>query len=627
MKRNISRLRALLFIFSVLLLVLALPLGYSADRAFTLAANTQDPVTAATDSAALSPIAPSDLSVRLAGLNLVQANKKVTSTDGTSSQANATEATRLDGVRLLEQATFGPTTDLISHVAQIGLRKFLHEQEGAAKTDYPILEFWPQTRPATCTGNCQRDNYSNYLLQQHFFLNALNGQDQLRQRLAFALSEILVVSASDVPLPSWMRGYQQLLYSSALGNFRQLLYDVTLNPTMGRFLDMLNNRCQTRTPPDANVCRNGLTSQPNENYAREILQLFSIGTFVLNQDGTRVLDQSGNPIPTYDQATIEEFARVFTGWVLAPALPAPAESGATTVPNYRDAMVVHKDSQGREDYHDRGPKTLLHGFQLPGGQSTEQELNSAIDNIADHPNVAPFISKQLIQRLVTSNPSPAYVQRIANVFVANRTSPTQLLQVARAILLDAEARGSAKDPISDPNYGKLREPALFITNILRAFNASSDGILNSLSVGGSAIGSADMGEDLFNAPSVFNFFPPTARVPGENAVGPEFAIFSSLTSLRRANFINRVILSTIPAAPPNRPSGTSIDLALWDPLAADPDQLLDALNLLLLHGAMSAEMRATIKTAVTSVPASDPRLRVRTAIYLIATSSQYQVQR
>jgi hypothetical protein len=136
-----------------------------------------------------------------------------------------------------------------------------------------------------------------------------------------------------------------------------------------------------------------------------------------------------------------------------------------------------------------------------------------------------------------------------------------------------------------------------------------------------------MSEDLFNAPSVFNFFPPTARVPGENALGPEFAIFSSLTSLRRSNFVNRVIFSTIPAAPPNRPLGTSIDLASWDSLAANPDQLLDSLNTLLLHGAMSSEMRQTIKTAVASVPASNPRLRVRTAIYLIATSSQYQVQR
>jgi uncharacterized protein (DUF1800 family) len=232
-------------------------------------------------------------------------------------------------------------------------------------TNYPDLDFWPQTVPTSCTGDCQRDNYTYYQLQRHFFTNALYGQDQLRQRVAFALGQILVTSQVDVPLPSWMRGYQQLLYTSAFGNFRQLLYDVTLNPTMGRFLDMLNNRCQRRTPPDVNVCRNGLAAQPNENYAREILQLFSIGTFLLNQDGTRKLDGDGNSIPTYDQKIVEEFARVFTGWILAPALPGPAEIGGT-VPNYRDPMTLRQDSQRREDYHDKGPKTLLNGFQPAG---------------------------------------------------------------------------------------------------------------------------------------------------------------------------------------------------------------------------------------------------------------------
>src|SRR5262245_26009888 len=312
-------------------------------------------------------------------------------------------ATYADTVRFLEQSTFGPTSQLIAHVQNVGFDAFLKEQLNAPGTDYPDLEFWPQTRPQTCTASCQRDNYTMYPLQRHFFLNALYGQDQLRQRVAFALGEILVVSAVDVRLPSWMRGYQQLLYSGAFGNFRQLLYDVTLNPAMGRFLDMVNNRCQTRTPPDPNVCRNGLSSQPNENYAREVLQLFSIGTFFLKPDASRKLDPSGNPIPTYDQPTVEEFARVFTGWTLAPALPGPSGVGGTA-PNYRDPMVIRQDAQGRESYHDRGPKTLLNGFQLPGGQPADQELNATIDNIAYHPNVAPFISKQLIQHLVTSNP-------------------------------------------------------------------------------------------------------------------------------------------------------------------------------------------------------------------------------
>ena len=536
------------------------------------------------------------------------------------------QPSRPDTVRFLEQATFGPTAPLIAHVQAAGFEAFLAEQLAAPMTAYPDLEFWPQNRPPSCTGDCQRDNYTNFLLHRHFFVNALTGPDQLRQRVAFALGQILVVSRVDIPLPSWMRSYQQLLYRGAFGNFRQLLQEVTLHPTMGRFLDMLNNRCQTRTPLDPAVCRNGLPAQPNENYAREILQLFSIGTFLLNPDGTRQLDGTGHPVPTYDQPEVEAFSRVFTGWTLAPALPGPAGIGGT-VPNYRDPMTVRLDARGREAFHDKGPKTLLAGLHLPGGQSQAEELNAAIDNIAHHPNVAPFISKQLIQHLVTSNPTPGYVERVAGVFAAHRHSPTQLYDVARAILLDPEARGDVKDPAAEPHYGKLREPVLFITNILRAFNATSDGVLNSLTVAGSPIGAADMSQDVFNAPSVFSFYPPTARVPGEGVLGPQFAIFSSLTSLRRANFVNRVIFSAIPPATPNRPTGTSIDLAEWEALADDPDQLIAALNGLLLHDTMSAEMRDAVTVAVDSIPAADRRARVRTAIYLVATSPQYQVQR
>jgi uncharacterized protein (DUF1800 family) len=539
----------------------------------------------------------------------------------------AAQPSEADTVRFLEQSTFGPTSELVAHVRAMGFEAFLSEQFAAPMRDYPELEFWPPQRPPSCTEMCQTDHYTMHLLQRHFFANALYGPDQLRQRIAFALGQILVVSATNVRLPSWMRGYQQLLYRSAFGNFRQLLYDMTLNPAMGRFLNVLNNRCQTRTPPDENVCRNGLNSKPNENYAREILQLFSIGTFLLNQDGTHQLDGNGNPMAAYDQKTVEEFARVFTGWILAPALAGPAEVGMP-VPNYRDPMRVHHDTQGREDYHDRGPKALLNGVVLPAGQSQEQDLQTAIDNIINHPNVAPFISKQLIQHLVTSNPSPSYVARIASVLAAKRDAPTQLQEVVRAILLDPEARGDFKDPVAEPNYGKLREPVLFITSILRAFNATSDGVLDALKVEGSAIGSAAMSQDVFRAPSVFNFYPPTAGVPGEAGVlSPQLAIFSSLTSLRRDNFVHRVIFATIPAAPPTRPTGTSIDLSAWEALAGDPDQLIAALNRLLLHGTMSEAMRHIVRDAVAGVPDDNRRLRAQTAICLIATSPQYQVQR
>jgi uncharacterized protein (DUF1800 family) len=547
--------------------------------------------------------------------------------DGSTDQANALNhgpELLSDVQRLIEQATFGPKPALTASVQSGGIESFLDQQLYAPMQDYPDLPFWPQTRPATCIDDCQRDNYSYYPIQRHLFANALSGQDQLRQRVAFGLSQILVTSQTDIPLPAWMRSYQQLLYRNALGNFRQLLFDVTLHPTMGRFLDMLNNRCQKGNPVNANICRNGLTSQPNENYAREVLQLFSIGTYRLNPDGTRQLDASNNPLPTYDQTTVEEFARVFTGWILAPALAAPAESDVTTVPNYRDPMVQHLDSSSREDYHDRGEKILLNGARLTAGRTALQDLNDAIDNIAYHPNVAPFISRQMIQQLVESNPSPAYVSRISAVWTANRFSNTQLFEVAKAILLDPEARGDNRDPLTAPNYGKLREPVLFITNILRSLNATSDGVLNGP---GNGIGTADMSEDVFNAPSVFNYFPPGARVPAENAAGPEFAIFSSLTALRRDNFVNQVIYSTIAPSPPNRPLGTSIDLTPFNPLAANPDQLLDALNNLMLHGSMSAQMRAAIKGAVSAISATNAISRVRTAVYLIATSSQYQVQR
>jgi len=539
----------------------------------------------------------------------------------------AAQPSRADTVRFLEQSTFGPTAELVTHVQDIGFEAFLNAQFAAPMSAYPELAFWPPRRPPSCTEACQTDNYTLYPLQRHFFSNALYGPDQLRQRVAFALSQILVVSAVDVRLPSWMRGYQQLLYRSAFGNFRQLLSDVTLNPAMGRFLNMLNNKCQTRTPPEVEVCRNGVSSKPNENYAREILQLFSLGTLLLQQDGTHQLDGNGNPIATYDQHTIEEFARVLTGWVLAPALAGPADIGGT-VPNYRDPLRVHRDGQGREDFHDRGSKTVLNGATLPGEQSQEQDLNAAIDNIIQHQNVAPFISKQLIQHLVTSNPSPGYVERIAGVLTAHRDAPTQLQEVVRAILLDPEARGDFKDPALEPNYGKLREPVLFITNILRAFKATSDGVLDVVHVEGSAIGSAAMSQEVFKAPSVFNFYPSTARVPGESSVlGPQFTIFSSLTSLRRDNFANRVIFATIPADPPHRPTGTSIDLAAWEALGNDPDQLIAALNELLLHGTMSGKMRHIISEAVTRIPADNRRLRAQTALYLIATSPQYQVQR
>jgi uncharacterized protein (DUF1800 family) len=539
--------------------------------------------------------------------------------------------TPVDAARLLRQATFGATPDLIAHVREIGVEAFLAEQFAAAPTSYPDLPDWPTTRPPTCTGVCQRDNYSMFPLQAHFYQNALHGEDQLRQRVAFALSQILVVSGREVQLSSWVRPYHELLYQRAFGNYRDLLREITVNPAMGNYLDMLNSRCQTRVPAQPTICRNGQAGKPNENYARELLQLFSIGTDLLNQDGTPVLDGASSPIPSYTQETVEEFTRVFTGWILAPVLPGPPEVGGT-VPNYREPMRVRVDSLNREDYHDRGPKTLLNGFTLPGGGTAAEELDAAIANLAAHPNVAPFIGKQLIQHLVTSNPSPSYVARVAAVFAAHSDSPAQLQEVVRAILLDPEARGSTP---ADPAFGQLTEPVLFMTNFLRLFNVASfdrtgpsDGVLNSLNLGNNfQIGSAQMSQDVFNAPSVFNFYPPDAPLPGEpGLLGPQFRLYSSSTALRRVNFVSRMVYQGL-APGGDRRTGTSIDLSPYVAIANDPDALVGALSKLMLQGSMSSSVYDLIVRRIGAIPASTPLQRARDAIYLLASLPSYEVGR
>lgn len=511
-----------------------------------------------------------------------------------------------DTVRFLEQATFGPTPELIARVRQMSFRAFLDEQFNAPSSDYPNLTPYPGNSNEGCPMGdsravCYRDNYTMYPLQVHFFQNALTGQDQLRQRIAFALSQLFVVSGAEIQQPSSMAPYQRMLLRNSFGNFRQLMYDVTLNPAMGRYLNMVNN-----DKPDPSR-----GTEPNENYARELLQLFTIGLYQLNQDGTLRLDSSGQPIPTYDQDTIEGFAHVFTGWTYG------LRPGATMQRRNPAYYLVPMAVFGSN--HDTGPKELLNGVTLPAGQTAERDLNDALDNIFNHPNVAPFISRRLIQNLVTSNPSPAYTARVSAVFNNNGAGVRgDLRAVITAILLDPEARGDIK---TDPSYGHLREPVLFVTGILRAFTASSDGIINGQN--------AAMGQNLFNSPSVFNYYSPLYQIPGTAIRGPEFQIQNTATGLARANFINTIVFSRInaPADSPPGSTGTQINLTSMQSLADDPARLVAALDELLMHNSMSPVMRGVVTQAVTSLPASQPLQRAQTAVYLVATSAQYQVQR
>jgi uncharacterized protein (DUF1800 family) len=361
-------------------------------------------------------------------------------------------------------------------------------------------------------------------------------------------------------------------------------------------------------------------TNPNENYAREIMQLFTIGLFQLNPDGTQVLDGNGYPIATYDQSVVTNMAKVFTGWTFAPQ-PSPG------IVDYISPMLLGGTKTENASKHDFTQKVLLDGNVIPARAATVanayQDLNDALDMICNHHNLAPFISQELIQQLVTSNPSPGYVARVSAVFSLNRTSQNQMREVVRAILLDPEARGDVK---TDPGYGHLREPVLLVANLCRAFDAksinqqtTSDGYLNPQIT--------PMGQDMFRPPTVFSYFQPDNLLPRSTTLlAPEFGILSSYTSLKRPNFLNQMTFAGGVAVGTNTPNGTALDLSTWLPLASDPAGLTDAVGNLLLHGTMSSQMRASVIQAVTAVGASNPTKRVRTAIYLVASSLQYQVQ-
>jgi uncharacterized protein (DUF1800 family) len=549
-----------------------------------------------------------------------------------------------DTVRLLEQATWGPTPALIDAVRAAGFSAWLDGQFSAAATSYPLLPLYNTNNNVTndnttsCYGDptvagnparsaCVRDNYSMYPLQNRLFVNALYGEDQLRQRVAWALHKIWVVSGVDLSQPSWVAPYLRILSDEALDNYRSLMYKITLSAAMGNYLDMAGSS----------------RVRPNENYPRELMQLFTVGLEELNPDGSRKLS-GGLPIPTYDQTLVTSMTKVFTGWNFAPRV-------ADGIPNYIDPMRLNGAATENPTNHDFTSKALLRGFVQPARASSVAnaylDLNEGLDNIYNHPNVGPFVVKQLIQQLVTSNPSAGYVARVVDVFNRNKANANQMREVARAILLDPEARGDRKNA---DNYGHLKEPVLYVASLARLFDpksadrtANSDGYLNP--------DATNLGQDAFRPASVFSYFSPFKVAVGGSppVLGPEFQIQTTSTVLRRANFVNQSVapnsgrtIDVIRAAGttpsgidpvtgqplvPTGPAGTSLDLSPLYPLAATPSALVDQLNGLMMHGAMSAEMKADLVTAVAAVAATNAKKRVRTAVYLIASSSQYQVQK
>ena len=517
-----------------------------------------------------------------------------------------------DAVRLLRQATFGPTPSETARVVSMGTSAWIDEQLALPATRYTDFAWVPNNKPDSCVDDrtqpvradsfCARDGYTLFPLQLEFFRNALGAPDQLRLRTAFALSQIMVTSGVDISRNYAMQRYQQIFVERAFGNYYDLLLAVTLSPVMGDYLDMANN----------NKANTATGTEPNENYGREIMQLFSIGTYMLNPDGTPQLDASGNRIPTYDQDEIEGFAHVFTGWTYPPVQGTASRSNNPR--NYLGDLVAVTAQ------HDFGSKTLLRGVVAPANQSMEQDLAFAHQSIFTHPNVGPFIGRQLIQKLVTSDPSPGYVSRVTAVFNNNGVGVRgDLKAVVRAVLTDREARGANK---IEPTYGKLVEPVLYLTHLARGFGVASDGVYFRTA-------SNTLGQFVFYPPSVFNFYPPDFKVPNTQVLGPEFGVQTTTTAINRANTANSLIFTTAVAADTTvyGSTGTRLDLARYQAVAGNSGALADMLDRDLLAGTMSPGMKSAIMTAVDALPATDTTNRARTAAYLVVASPQFQVTR
>jgi len=458
--------------------------------------------------------------------------------------------------------------------------------------------------------------------------------DPLRQRIGYCLSQIFVISdrMEDIGVaPVGMSNFYDLLLTHTFGNFRDLLRDVSLHPCMGMYLSCLGNQ-------KANPATNRF---PDENYAREIMQLFSIGLWELNQDGTRKLDAQGQPIATYTNADITELARVFTGLAF----------GGTNL-NFglypRDFTVPMKAWDAE---HDLAPKRLVGGVMTPvrtaspgnTGTATMADVNMAVEHLFNHPNVGPFIGRLLIQRLVTSNPSPAYVGRVAAAFANNGSGVRgDMKAFIRAILMDPEARSAAM--MNDPKFGKLREPFLRCVNLARAFNATSPSgwyYLDAFTL--------DHVQEPMKAPSVFNYYLPTYAPPGvlveEGLVAPEFQIINASSATMVPNYfwqaitgglhrwgtgradynttltLTQEMLMNVPPAGINDPSPNVTPL--------DPDALLRRLDLVLTGGTLSAQQFQIIREGMVRITSGWewPRERLKLGIYLIVTSPDFCVLR
>ena len=541
-----------------------------------------------------------------------------------------------DASRFLQQATFGATDADIHHLSMVGYQSWLAEQFTTAPTlhepsvEQAVILNNPPCAPKNLACNAalfEQNPNDEIFFQDSFWQQALTGNDQLRQRMKYTLSELFVVSSeANFNIQSMPRGeanFYDVLGADAFGNFRQLLQDVTLNPMMGQMLSMLGND------------KGNATTDPDENYAREVMQLFTIGLYQLNDDGTQKLDATGNPIPTYSNTDVMGLAKVFTGFSWN--VPGNGSDDA-----WWNCCIYVGKGHGEEllpmkaypSHHSTEAKSFL-GVTIPASGSSNPggDLDVALDTLFNHPNLPPFFCKQLIQHLVTSNPSPAYVARVAAVFKNNGKGVRGDMQaVITAVLMDEEARNSATD-FSSPQYGKVREALVRYAAWARAFTAQSR--TGSWGTGTTEDPIWGLGEMTLRSPTVFNWFAPGYVPPGTSIaqaglVAPEMQMTDVSTVVGYLNYMQDAISSNA-AQGPDLFSSYATEMKL----AASPGDLVDRMNLLLMAGEMDSTMRGQILDAVNAIeiPTGDRNAinaalanRVQTAIYLTMASPSYSAQ-
>jgi uncharacterized protein (DUF1800 family) len=504
--------------------------------------------------------------------------------------------------RFLDQSTFGPSFSDIAHVQTIGLTSYLSEQLGMPASLEPAESWWYGALPSACKPlyQCQTDGYWAQF--------AIFGPDQLRQRIAFTLSKIFNVSYDSVPVPMFPY-FLNVLANDAFGNWRTLMEDVTTSEAMGTYLNMINSAA----PSDG--------MQANENYAREFMQLFNLGPDRLAEDGSLQLSAGGVPSPTYTSAQVQGLARAFTGWTYAnddctaPAAFHTIVNGAIT-----GLMCPMRAVPGE---HDSGAKELLDGVSLPANQTPEQDLDEGLDAVFQDANLPPFVVTLLIQNLVSSSPSPAYIKRTVDVFKNDGAGVRgNLAAVISAILLDPEARqGDFLD--TEPAGGHLRDPILWTFAALRALSPSQAGDESGVNVAVGLAGAA--GELAHSQPSVFGFYSPSFVIPGTSLAGPEFQLETPSNLTGASGVLENNILHNY-FWPSQSGSDISVDLSLTSPLGLLAVQgvqpFIAGVNSLFYHGRMSSEVQQLLTANLAGL---NPQDMLQVGLYAVLMSPQFRV--